>query len=87
MTFSAALRAAVREVRASLAGRSVAEQLAIQAAAERRGAGTWRALAADCGAPERQAALLFCASLEEDSADFLDSAVSRLDALLLQCNR
>lgn len=76
-TFSAALRATVREVRAALAGRSLGEQLAIQAAAERRGAAAWRALAAECRAAERQAALLSCARLEEDSADFLDRAISR----------
>ena len=78
-TFSAALRAANREVRAILEGRSFGEQLVIQAAAERRGAAAWRALAAECRAPEKRAALLSCAMLEEDSAAFLDRVVSHLD--------
>ena len=54
-------------------GRSLGEQLAIQAAGERAGASAWRALAAAVpDGPVRQA-FLACAPLEEASATYLES--------------
>jgi len=68
----------VREVAvAAFAGRSLAEQLATQAAAERGGAEVWRELAAQPGAaPEARAVLLACAALEEESAAFVERALA-----------
>jgi hypothetical protein len=54
-------------------GRPLAEQFAIQAAGERLGAATWRALAQAAGAEAVQAAFLACAPLEEASAAYLES--------------
>jgi hypothetical protein len=70
--------AAVREVAvAAFAGRPLAEQLAIQAAAERGGAEVWRELAAQAGvAPETRAVLLGCAALEEESAAWVERALA-----------
>ena len=56
-------------------GRSLAEQFEIQAAGERLGAATWRSLARDAEGPFREA-FEACASLEEESAQFLELSVS-----------
>jgi len=53
-------------------GRPLAESLAIQAAAERAGAATWRSLLGKGGPAMRRAALETCARLEEESAEFLE---------------
>ena len=53
--------------------RPLAEQYAIQAAAERRGAAVWRALAAPLTDTPVRVTLLACAGLEEKSAQFLES--------------
>jgi len=58
--------------RALFAGRPVDEQYAIQAAAERVGAATWRAAAAQA-APAARETFLACAELEEESARVLES--------------
>lgn len=54
------------------AGRPLAEQFAIQAAGERAGAATWRALAAARPDAAGREAFLACAPLEEASAVFLE---------------
>jgi hypothetical protein len=75
------LRAAVPELeeidRALFAGRSRAEQFAIQASGERLGAATWRALASRETDPTRAAVLRSCAPLEEDSAAVLETILGR----------
>jgi hypothetical protein len=53
-------------------GRSLTEQLAIQAAGERLGAGTWRAFAAAHPDGTARTVFLACAPLEEASALFLE---------------
>ena len=58
--------------RALFAGRPVDEQYTIQAAAERVGAATWRAAAAQA-APVARETFLACADLEEESARVLES--------------
>lgn len=58
---------------AALAGIPVEQQYAIQAAAERRGAALWRALAASLDEPKTRETLLACAVLEERSAEFLEA--------------
>jgi hypothetical protein len=71
----------VREVAvAAYAGRPLAEQLAIQAAAERGGADVWRERAADAG-PEAREVLRACAALEEASACFLEGVLAGAPAL------
>ena len=55
-------------------GRSLSEQFKIQAAGERLGAATWRSLARDAEGPSR-AAFEACASLEEESAQFLERSL------------
>jgi hypothetical protein len=71
----ARIRAALPELPALaegiFGGRPLAEQLAIQAAGERLGAATWRALAEAPDAEAARATFLACAPLEEASADFL----------------
>jgi hypothetical protein len=57
---------------ALFAGRPIEEQYAIQAAAERVGAATWRAFAAAAAPPARET-FLACADLEEESARVLES--------------
>jgi hypothetical protein len=73
----ARLRAAIPDLptinAALFAGRPLADQFAIQAAGERLGAATWRALAALRTDPGGREALLACAPLEEASAQFLES--------------
>jgi hypothetical protein len=54
------------------AGRSLREQFALQAEAERVGAQTWRALAAGSDAPARDV-FEECARLEEASAEVLET--------------
>lgn len=58
-------------------GASLCEQFAIQAAAERVGAATWRAYAAEEKDPRRAEVLASCAPLEEESATLLESLVAR----------
>ena len=58
--------------RALFAGRPESEQYAIQAAAERVGASTWRAAAAQAP-PAARETFLACAELEEESAHVLES--------------
>jgi hypothetical protein len=49
------------------------EAFAVQATLERAGAATWRAFAAGAADPSIRALLLECATLEEASADVLDT--------------
>jgi hypothetical protein len=63
--------------RSAMAQRSVAEQYAIQAAAERRGAAFWRTLAASVPDAAVRETLSVCAQLEERSAEFLEAIVNR----------
>src|SRR5262249_46004928 len=73
----AAIRTKVPELedinRTLFAGRSVRDQFAIQANGERLGAATWRSFATHEADPQRRAALLGCADLEEANATCLDS--------------
>jgi hypothetical protein len=55
------------------AGHSLADQLTLQARAERLGAATWRAFAKEEGDAEAREAFLACAELEEASAEVLES--------------
>src|SRR5262245_16224968 len=75
--FVAAFAAAAETAGRMLAGRSLDEQLAIQARAERRGAAVWRELAGEAAEPTKRTALLSCAGLEEESAAVLDAARAR----------
>ena len=61
---------------AALANRPVTEQYAIQAAAERRGAAFWRALAASLPDPPDREVLAICAGLEERSAESLEGLLA-----------
>ena len=63
--------------RSIFAGRPLPQQFAIQARAERLGAATWRAFAAQETAPPRRAAFLACADLEEESARVLEGMLDR----------
>ncbi len=54
-------------------GKDRREQMAIQAAAERGGAGVWRALAAAGGDERSRPTLEACALLEEESAEYLET--------------
>ena len=65
--------------RAALAQRPVTTQYAIQAAAERRGAAFWRALASSMSDASVRETLFTCAELEERSAEFLEAIVKRHD--------
>ncbi len=63
-------------------GWPLAEQFAMQAEAERAGAGAWRAYAdaADAANNEEEAKLLrSCAPLEEENADALDQLIEQLN--------
>lgn len=60
------------------AGASLSEQFAIQASAERVGAATWRAYAAEEKDPRRAEVLAGCAPLEEESAAQLDALIDQL---------
>ena len=77
--FSDALPKIAEAYRVALAHRPVAEQYAIQAAAERRGAAFWRALVSSLVDARVRETLLACAELEERSADFLEALVNRTD--------
>jgi hypothetical protein len=57
-------------------GLDVWDQLRIQADAERQGARAWRNIAARIDDPATIAALEFCSSLEEASADRLDQLIA-----------
>ncbi len=56
-------------------GRPLADQMRIQAAAERLGAATWRALA-EAAEPGAKDVLASCAPLEEESAAVLDALIA-----------
>ncbi len=55
------------------AGRPLAEQFAIQARGERLGAATWRSVAKQSEVEAERQTFLGCASLEEESAAYLES--------------
>ena len=59
--------------RAVFAGRPLEQQYAIQAAGERAGAALWRALAEAAKDDASREAYRFCARLEEESAELLES--------------
>ena len=61
----------------AMANRPMSEQLAIQAAAERRGAEFWRAVAAAMRDARVGEGLEACAVLEEENARFLESVIAR----------
>ena len=58
-------------------GLELAEQFAAQAAAERTGADTWRAFAAESTGTDAEPEYLACAKLEERSADTLDRLITQ----------
>lgn len=60
----------------AMAGRPIAEQFAIQAAAERRGAELWRSIAAAMRDPRMAEGLEACAKLEEENAQLLESPIA-----------
>lgn len=62
--------------RTLFAGRTFAEQLAIQANGERLGATTWRAFAREAGVDAEREELLACALLEEANAAVLEAIVA-----------
>lgn len=74
------IEAAVPDARRSyeevFAGRPLADQWRLQAAAERTGAGAWRAFAAEQDDEAVGQALLACAELEEESARQLEALVA-----------
>jgi hypothetical protein len=53
------------------------DQFALQAQGERAGAATWKAYAAKASDSKVQGQFLQCARLEEDSAEFLESILTR----------
>lgn len=59
--------------RTVFAGRPLPDQFTIQAEGERIGAATWRAFAEHAEAPGARRTYLECATLEEESAAFLES--------------
>jgi hypothetical protein len=59
--------------RALFAERPLAQQFALQAEGERAGAALWRAVAAQAAGQRDREAYLACASLEEESATYLES--------------
>lgn len=73
----AALPGLADTYRAAMAERSVTEQYAIQAAAERSGAAFWRAVAAEIPDPSAREVVAGCAVLEEASAAFLESILAQ----------
>lgn len=75
--FSEALPTIAETYRSALAERPVNEQYAIQAAAERRGAALWRSLSSSVADGTVRETLRSCAELEELSADFLETLLSR----------
>lgn len=74
--FSDALPKIAEAYRLALAHRSVNDQYAIQAAAERRGAEFWRSLATSLSDPAARKVLASCAELEERSAEFLEALLT-----------
>jgi len=66
----------LEEVNRSLfAGRPLDEQLAVQASGERLGAATWRSFARGAPSAEVRETFLGCATLEEESAAYLESMI------------
>lgn len=61
---------------AVFAGLSVAEQMRLQAGAERQGGAAWRAIAAQQSDQAARSELETCATLEEASATHLDSVLA-----------
>lgn len=59
---------------------SIRDQLRVQANAERQGADAWRNIASRHHDASVIAVLNECSRLEEESADFLDELITRLDA-------
>ena len=57
---------------------NVAQQLAVQANAERQGAAAWRGMIEGEESPTTQALLEHCACTEEASADYLDALLETL---------
>lgn len=53
-------------------GRALSDSLAMQAAAERAGAATWRSLIEGVGDSSHRTVLETCARLEEESAEFIE---------------
>jgi len=62
--------------RAIFAGRRLAEQLTIQAGAERLGAATWRSFAHHAEREKMRQVFLDCARLEEESAAHLEALLA-----------
>ena len=75
----AALMPGVERATAKLFAGPLAAQFAAQAAGERASAATWRAAAERRDAPAVRDVLLRCATLEEESAAFLESVLARGD--------
>ena len=66
----------LEEVNRSLfAGRPLDEQLVVQASGERLGAATWRSFARGAPSAEVRETFLGCATLEEESAAYLESMI------------
>ena len=66
----------LEEVNRSLfGGRPLDEQLAVQASGERLGAATWRSFARSAPSAEVRETFLGCATLEEESAAYLESMI------------
>jgi rubrerythrin len=74
--FSDALPRLAEAYRSAFVHRSVTDQYAIQAAAERRGAEFWRSLATSLSDPAARKVLSSCADLEERSAQFLEALLT-----------
>lgn len=62
--------------RAIFAGRPLAEQLTIQAGAERLGAATWRSFADHAEREKMRQVFLDCARLEQESASYLETLLA-----------
>lgn len=76
--FSARVPDIAEQYRRVFDGRTIPEQLAMQAEAERAGAAAWRAFAAGESEPAKADVLSSCALLEEESAATLDALIARL---------
>jgi hypothetical protein len=75
--FARALPRVAAVAESAFRGRPPAEQRAMQAAAERRGAEAWRAFAAIVPDKALAAELNACARLEEESAEWLEELLPR----------
>ena len=79
-TIQREIRSAVPEIdeinRSVFADRPVTEQYAIQAQGERLGAATWRSFAVRADSEAVRRTLLVCATLEEQSAAFVESILT-----------